>query len=1662
MIKKILFYIGVLFNTALVAQNFGNEWINYNQKYYELKVVEDGVYRISFANLIGAGVPVNTLIPINIQLYGKGAQVPIYIEGEADNTFNASDYIEFYGEKNDGWLDASLYKGVSNQPNPFYSLINDTATYYLTISNTSNNLRYTTETANDFGSFNPEPIIQVEKVSSFNSHYYDGATIQGQATSPEYVPTEGWMSSVISNSGSQSFITSVNSEKASPNGTATIETVVTGQSDFGPIATGDHHLQFSFGTQLVDTIFEGYQLVKFQRNLSTNELSQVNSNVTYRQIDDLGAGSDRMAMGYVKLTYDHLPDAEGKATFRFKIRDNGLSNKSYFKFINFAGSTENNILDLKNNKRIRVYQTGNEYNALIPNGGNDKECVLYSSAGVKPVSSLRPVGENGFFKNFVSSIPDSAYIMISHPSLDVEVLNYSNYRVSTGQYPYVVDINQLYKQYGYGISQHPLAIRNYLNDILENSGTTPSYLFLIGKSVRAKLVRERSYLYAANLVPSIGNPATDNLFTSGLNGAGLEVAIPTGRISVNNNNELKAYLDKIKAYESAQVDSWMKEALHFVGGKSLLEAQGFENYMTQYANTFVNGLTGGNVRTFKKTTAAPIQTTLSDSISTLINKGVSIMTFFGHASNTGGFDINIDEPENLNNQGRYPIILGNACFTGDVHQEGSISTSEDYVIIPNKGAIGFIATVDLSYPIPLNIFSSEFYRQISEKNYGKSLAYCMQQAARVTQTNALPELKGVLLEMSLQGDPALSLNSFSKPDYVITPPSISFSPRDVTSEVDSFTVIINVENIARAIDDSLTVEVVRRFPNNKDTAYIFKMAPVLFKSQYRLKLPIDVVKGIGENNFTITVDRLNEISELNENNNRTFKQLIIRSGDLIPVYPYDFAVVPNQGVSLKASTAFAFERERNYVIELDTNASFNSPFKQSVNITSTGGVVEWSPSVLSNMPDSAVYYWRISKEADGNGRFFWKQFSFQYIPNKVGWGQDHFDQFAGNSFQFIEPNTSTSQFDFVDNIKQLSAVNLGNPKSTTILDQIKFSIDNSTIERNGCTTSPSFMVAILDSLSFEPWQTPFNGLNQNRNYGQANINGSCRSRVEEYFIYRANNAIQMQAMRTLLLDTVPDGNYILVYSWYNIKYSDLNFSNPAIMQTFSDLGSTRVPAIGDSIPFIFLVQKGNLGSVREVAGDSINAEIELRVNLLASSTFGSIDSKIIGPAMAWDSLVWRTKSLELVTQDSSALSLFKYKNAEAQGSNVVSNVSNQLARFGLSNLLNANEDPLLRLKMTANDELLQTPPQLDLWHVYYNPVPEGALNPKKGFSVQNDTILEGDRFVASVVFENISEYDMDSILVNYSLVTAGNRIVNLPPRRFKALPADSSLTIPVDILTLGYAGTNTLLIDVNPNNDQPEQYRFNNLGQISFHVNKDNINPVMDVTFDGRRIINGELIGPEPEIVIELSDENKYLLLNDTGSFAVYLKMPDEEEKRIHFGLQADGSQMEFFEGTLPKNSAKIVYRPKLYKDGIYQLRAQANDKSGNLSGSSDYLVTFEIETKASISRLMNYPNPFTTSTRFVFTLTGTRLPDFLQIQIMTITGKVVREIDLSELGIIRIGNNITDYAWDGTDEFGDRLANGVYLYRVRTNLDGDAIEHRESGADQFFKQGYGKMYLMR
>jgi len=288
--------------------------------------------------------------------------------------------------------------------------------------------------------------------------------------------------------------------------------------------------------------------------------------------------------------------------------------------------------------------------------------------------------------------------------------------------------------------------------------------------------------------------------------------------------------------------------------------------------------------------------------------------------------------------------------------------------------------------------------------------------------------------------------------------------------------------------------------------------------------------------------------------------------------------------------------------------------------------------------------------------------------------------------------------------------------------------------------------------------------------------------------------------------------------------------------------------------------------------------------------------------------------------------------------------------------------------------------------------------------------------------------------------------------------------------TAGISGLNSLWVEVNPfvaskgDYDQLEKYHFNNIAEQQFYVVADRENPLVDVTFDGTHILDGDIVSAEPHIVIELKDENKYLALSDTSLMRVYLT---PEGQLVGQAIDY-GSILRFIPASLPENRARVELDPGLLSDGVYELRIQATDVSKNESGSvnaftnGEYQITFEVINKPSVTSVMNWPNPFSTSTRFVFTLTGSEVPQDFRIRILTVTGRIVREIFADELGPIHIGKNITEYAWDGKDEYGDQLANGVYLYKVNIQLNDEAMEHRETNADPWIHKGYGKMYLLR
>jgi hypothetical protein len=455
---------------------------------------------------------------------------------------------------------------------------------------------------------------------------------------------------------------------------------------------------------------------------------------------------------------------------------------------------------------------------------------------------------------------------------------------------------------------------------------------------------------------------------------------------------------------------------------------------------------------------------------------------------------------------------------------------------------------------------------------------------------------------------------------------------------------------------------------------------------------------------------------------------------------------------------------------------------------------------------------------------------------------------------------------------------------------------------------------------------------------------------------------------------------------------------------------------------------------------------------------GSMASPWLGPAQSWKRLRWQGSSLESVP-DRVSMEVFGLDRF---------GIESRLATLTQSQdtsleFLQPGRYPYLKLVMNTTDSSAFTPHQLSQWRVVADMLPEGAIAPNLG-QRPKDTLAIGETLSIAVPFRNISDKAFDSLRVTLKVTDRNNVVHTLPMPRLRPLPPGDTVVVRYPIDTRAFEGRNSLYLNVNPDNDQPELHLYNNFLFHSFQVEADRQSPVLDVTFDGRRILNRDIVSSRPQILIRLKDENRFLALNDTSLLKVRVRHPDGTLRRYRF----DGDTMRFTPGTVGSNgdnTAQIDFNPALSKDGEYELIVNGRDPSGNAAGEIDYKVLFSVVNKPMISDLMNYPNPFTTSTAFVFTLTGSRVPTHMRIQILTVTGRVVREITAEELGPLRIGRNVTDFKWDGTDQFGQKLANGVYLYRVIVSQDGKALEKfRQDGVDtdRYFNGGYGKMYLMR
>jgi hypothetical protein len=1696
--KKLLcsFFCFFVFTLSAGAQAIGNEWINYNQFYYKFPITQTGVYRITPAVLAASGVNFSNVDPRNFQVFGRGQEIPIYVKGETDldGVFNNADFIEFFAERNDGWFDTLAYDTATHVTNPYYSLFTDTAFYFLTWNSSFTNLRMalTVSDTTNTAATQPEPFYMQERLQYFASNYYQGESDVAKVTDPEYTDGEGWMGASIA-AGSTTTI-SLKTSNAYLNGPASeLKTNVSAwTNDF--LNHENNHVKVSLDAQIMyDSAFIGYRTFHFRYFIPTSSLSATSSNLKIESINIPGVLNDQyVAVAFASLKYPHTFDLENLDSVFIRIPSTILQTKTRFDITNFSATSQVYLYDLNDRRRIAAVPSTLQgtYYFNFPNFNKNFDGYLSSESRIRTVLQVYSVSPTAKFTNYATELPlQPDYLIVTHRSLLGEAINYKTYRSSFAGGSHKVSlalVEELYDQYAYGIKRNPIAMRQFAKDALKNWAKGAHYFFLLGKGVTTtdlshEYFRNSPAVISQNLVPSFGLPPSDNLITGRINDSLLfEPAIPTGRLAAKNLQDVANYLNKVQVYESATREAWMKKVLHFGGGTSSGEQAQFANNLNSYKTILEDTAFGGNVYTFLKTTSAPIQITLSDSVKQLIDSGVSLMTFFGHASGSS-FDQSIDQPQAYNNVGKYPLVLANSCYSGNIHNPigvGESRINEDYVLYPNGGAIAFIAQVGLGISQYLHNYSTNFFNEIGRFNYGKPLSHSMKKTVTNIQADFL-YMKALCLEMTLHGDPALVLNSFELPDYEVKPPDIFFTSGipgnpSISASLDSFFVHVNLRNIARATADSSVLRIKRIFPNDATPVTIDTIIRgVRNLETIKFSYPLDRTNGIGLNKFEVIADYSDAINELdNSGNNIAIAELNIIAGFISPVYPYNFSIVPNDTITLLASTFDPLAAPANYTFQFDTNDVFStsSPGFRTNTINSAGGVLSWKvPLVLQ---DSTVYYWRVSREpAGGNLAPIWKQSSFQYISGKRGWSQAHFPQFRNDQFRFLKYDTLNRKFSFLPAARNLSCItNNADGGNITALFSSSYSIDGQIQEEASCQFSHKIQVAIIDSLTLEAWGNRWTDTSVNPAYvynpthffGNLNDNGSCRPQVEKYFLFTVSDASQMRGLIDMLKNSVPVGNYILAYSWFKPNAS-WAANKDSVFDQFSQMGFDSLRYIYSNRPWIFFTQKGMPDSSKTVIGDTSYSAINMNVTIRNKRKSGEIYSSLIGPAFNWKSAHWQAHSLEQPSNDGIRLKVF---GVQANGQEVLlkDSTASFKADIGLQNVM-ASQYPYLRFYFYTSDEASFTPSQLKRWQVIYDEIPEAAVNPLLGYEFKNSEVQEGEKISFKVAIQNLTDINMDSLLVRFWFVDKNRLIHELKTQRYKKLLAHDTLHASVSFSTLGFDGLNSLWMEANPFKsgtnklDQNEQFHFNNFALREFKANKDNANPLLDVTFDGVHILDGDLVSAKPAISIQLKDESKYLALDNENLFKVFIRYPNQNADVL---IPFDGTKLRFVSASLPDNRCKLEYSPNLAEDGTYQLIVQAKDKSNNRSGDIDYRIGFEVINKSSITEVMNYPNPFSTSTRFVFTLTGSEIPQNFRIQIMTITGKVVREIFQDELGPIHIGRNISQYAWDGKDNFGDQLANGVYFYRTTSKLNNENIEKLETQADAYFKKGWGKMYLMR
>ncbi len=1649
-----------MFFAVSARAQFGIEWIDFNQSYYKIRIAEDNFYRVTGAELQAAGFPLASVPASRIQLFRRGTEVAINVNSNPDGTL---DYLEFYGQGIDGTSDSPLYDS-GDQPHTLYNLFSDSAAYFLTYklgNETGKRIAFSSD-QNSAG-LTPEPYHLAEEILLYTSTYASGIRFGTRSafSLSKYDNGEGWTGPSQGKGSSTDHEFVLNNRTAGQD--LVCDFVLSGRNSLA------HNAAISAGptsaslSSLGNTQFTGWGYVSHSFDISESSVGAAGELTIRVLTEGFPDATDFFSVAYMRVKFAQDMISNPGENQIFTLED-PVSNKAYLQ-ISSTDPSSTSIYDVNdpfNAIRIATTNFSDRLDAVIPNASaNHKILAVTSPASVSSIEAASFIEPDLAGKN---------YLIITHPNLRTlgdPVNDYKNYRESEDGGGYAVSISEiqdLFDLFNYG-DPSPLGIRNYIQYAASLSDI--QYIFILGKGFTPNFNYYRGdldlFVPTEVNIPTFGLPGSDLMYTLGINKSAETPGIPIGRLNAFAPADITAYLNKVIEMEALPFDDLnRKDFLQLSGGSTPSELDQFASNILHFASILEKDFIGGRAFNTGKQTDEAVE---DIPVTAQVNAGVGYVTFFGHSGGSST-DIEIgrvsDPGFGYANKGKYPIFLVNGCKAGEIFGN-NLTFGEDWMITPDLGAIGFIAHGDVATASTLRRWSNLFYEigfgddVFIEETVGNVLIEVSDRYLSQfgISNSSLSQVQGMLYE----GDPAYRIFGADAPDYQIEQSGIFAEPiegTEILASQDSFKINIVVKNFGRSVTDSLDVQVDRTLPDGTVLSYFDKFERPLRQDTLEFFIINDQTqKIVGQNLFDIQLDPEDNTTELDETNNTASVEFSIFVGNTTHLFPKDNEIVSTNAIEFVWQSSNLLEDERSYDLEYDTNESFNSPNRRAVTVS--GELLLRSEFDFSqfSLPDTSTIYWRTRlSNPDVDETNNWATTSFTIINNSSeGWGQYEAAQMEGAVVRGIAFSQTSGRWEFIQSTTPIEISTFGNNNATLQYEDIEAIINGvdfmitSTLE---VCFDDSFNAIAFDKESGDPYRPIVTSVSD------VNNTEVCGRLPQRIYNFRESDILTNGRLQ-VLVDNMRDGDQIILFNIGNVTYSNWDASVEATLNSLG-ISSTTINNLVDGQPVIFFGRKGDApGSALEIVSngstDPVTEQaINLQDNVSGSFTSGTIKSNRIGPVNDWTDFSFNLTeeandnySIKVfgIDQNGTSTDFPEFERGRAETIDVSS--------------IDAQVYPEIELELSFDDETDLTPPQLNFWQVNYSQPPEGLV------IVENKsltTFSEGEDINKNLSFYNYSDLDFtDSLNVEISIINQNSGSTQSSMIKIAPPLAGDSTDFVASFPSIGYGGLNSLVVNVLPNEN--EAYDFNNRLTMAglIEVQADETNPALDVTFDGRHILDGDIVSPNPSIAIRVRDDNDFLFKTDTTGINVWLRLPGEESQfqRINF------SEPELnYTAASESQDLEISYQPGELADGVYGLRVQAEDETGNDSGTEPYEVSFEVINESTITHFYPYPNPFSTSCRFVFTLTGSEIPDQVKIQILTVSGRVVREITQSEIGPIRIGNNITEYAWDGRDEFGDQLANGVYFYKVFINSNGQGIDRRATSADGAFKNGFGKLYILR